>query len=89
MLLTDGALREGEEEVGGLREAVSSCQTSRGNERGEAQYIIRPLMPSFSSFLCVVEGFSRFLSIFPPSLPLHTRTLHANPAVEGFNLIAV
>lgn len=59
MVLTDGVLtgREEEEEVGGLREAVSSCQPSRGNERGEARYISRLLIPSFGSFLSVVEGF--------------------------------
>lgn len=52
MVLTDGVLtgrEEEEEEVGGLREAVSSCQPSRGNERGEAQYISR-LLISFGFF---------------------------------------
>lgn len=66
MVLTDGVLtgREEEEEVGGLREAVSSCQPSRGNERGEARYISRLLIPSFGSFLSAVEGFFPLISLY-------------------------
>lgn len=88
MVLTDGALRGGEEEVGGLREAVSSCQTSRGNERGEAQYIISPSCLHSALFSAWSRVFLLFSRFFPPVglfvCPLHTRTPHANPSVEGF-----